>query len=83
MTPEIVTLQDFVSWGFLGLGLLLLWLVGMRILKARRQRSRQRKKRRHCVQCGLWQELEEGKLKFGSCSACGGVTTRGRSRKLG
>ena len=83
MRQEVVTLQELVQWSVLGLlafGLLSVVFVSLR---RRRLSQSQRKLRRHCAQCGLWEEVGKGENKFGTCQMCGGVTTRGRTRKLG
>ena len=82
-SPTTVVLQDLIRWGMLAVllgGLLMMFLGGAR---QRWRRRSQRKKRRQCVQCGLWENAEGDTFKFGTCEMCGGVTTRGRSRKLG
>ena len=81
--PEIVTLQDLVRWSLMVavLGWLLMVLFGY--LRNYRKSKRLKKRRRRCSQCGLREEIEKGEPKFGTCEVCGGVTTRGRLRKLG
>ncbi len=80
---QSVSLEEVIEWGLLvalGLGVLLVAARGIKVVLARQTL---RKQRRHCVQCGLLEESKEGRVKFGICQVCGGVTTRGRSRKLG
>lgn len=83
ITPETVTLQDLVRWSLVigVLGWLLLILLGF--LRKNRKGKRLRRKSRRCAQCGLREEIGKDEPKFGTCEICGGVTTRGRLRKLG
>lgn len=83
MKQEVVTLQDLVQWSVAGALFLLLLATSFKLWAKRKQALKLRKRRRRCSQCGLWQELEAGGPKFGTCPSCGGVTSRGRSRKLG
>lgn len=83
MKPLEVTLEEFVAWAVL----FCLFLAGaqflFRILVAHGRRSKSRKTTRRCVQCHLREDVTSDAPKFGECQACGGVTTKGRSRKLG
>lgn len=83
MKREVITLQELVQWGVVGVLALLLGSMALTAWRRRRRASRRRKLRRRCSQCGLWEEIESKEEKFGVCVACGGVTNRGRSRKLG
>ena len=83
MKIEPLTLQEFVHWSLLGLVCLgLLGVISRALSKADSERRR-RKLRRRCSQCRLLEEIEAGESKYGVCSVCGGVTSRGRTRKLG
>jgi hypothetical protein len=83
MKQEEITLQELVPWGVLAvLGFLLLGTI-FRFWQQRKREGKQRKLKRCCAQCGLWEKIERGEPKYGVCVACGGVTSRGRSRKLG
>ena len=80
---ETVTLQELIRGAFLvlaAIGLVLTIGSGLRKRERRRKLSKQRRK---CSQCGLWEEMEPGGTKFGTCAVCGGVTSRGRPRKFG
>ncbi|MBK1835395.1 hypothetical protein [Roseibacillus ishigakijimensis] len=83
MKGVVVSLQEFVSLLFLvalavGLGGAVFRMLGRRKLRCLGKRCRRR-----CAQCGLWEEIRPEEPKFGHCSHCGGVTRRGRTRKLG
>lgn len=83
MNPIELTLQDLVQWSLSGA---LLWgmvLIFFRVLARRKRKCELRQHRRRCAQCGLLQESQPGEPKYGTCEMCGGVTSRGRSRKLG
>lgn len=83
MKPFEVSLLDLVSWGLALVAILVLaWLLG-RFFVVRGLRSQLRKTIRHCVHCHLREEVAATDPKYGECHACGGVTTKGRSRKLG
>lgn len=83
MKQEVVTLQELIQWGVLGLLFAGLSGFAFAVLARSRREQSQRKLKRHCAQCGLWEESQKEGGKFGTCQVCGGVTTRGRSRKLG
>lgn len=83
MNPKFVTLQELVQWGLIGILSLILLSLLLSTMMRRKRMSRVRKLRRQCAQCGLWEEIGPRQPKFGVCQVCGGVTSRGRSRKLG
>ncbi len=83
MKPQIIPLQDFVAWGALAGIILILLSWFWRALQRRKEMRRLAKRRRSCAQCGLLDSVEEKASKYGTCQFCGGVTSRGRSRKLG
>lgn len=83
MNPKVVTLQDLVQWSLLGALVFFLLVMFLQLLARRKRKNERRQHRRRCAQCGLLQEIEPGAPKFGTCAMCGGVTSRGRSRKLG
>lgn len=78
-----VILQELVYWALLAfLFFMVLWPL-LRSCHQRRNKKKVRKGQRKCAQCGLLQEMEPSEGKYGACEICGGVTVRGRSRKLG
>lgn len=83
MNTYVVTLQELVRWALVGAVMILLLGVAWRALGQRKRAKKRRKTRRRCAQCGLWEECAPGEPKYGACLVCGGVTSRGRSRKLG
>lgn len=83
MRIETITLQELVGWGLVTGIALALFVATLRLLIAKERNSRWRRTRRRCAQCGLLEEIPVGATKYGTCPVCGGVTTRGRSRKLG
>lgn len=83
MERYVLSLPDLVQWGLL-VGILVLILGPIfAALSCRKQKRKLRKRRRKCAQCGILEEIARGESKFGTCQVCGGVTSRGRSRKLG
>lgn len=83
MKPLEVSLSDLLSWSSVLTVVLLGIFVLAGLFRARARRSFSRRTTRHCVHCSLREEVTAAAPKFGKCLACGGVTTKGRSRKLG
>lgn len=83
MRVETITLQELVEWALVIAIALALASFVLRILLRKEQASSWRRSRRRCAQCGLLEEIPANAKKYGTCHVCGGVTSRGRSRKLG
>lgn len=83
MRQHVLTLQDLVQWSVTAALAVLLLTAVFAALNNRKRRRKIRERRRTCAQCGIFEEIASDGAKFGTCSVCGGVTSRGRSRKLG
>jgi hypothetical protein len=78
-----ITLQDFVGGALLvalifGVMRLFFALIGRNAVA-----HEIRETTRCCAQCGLRERVSVAEGKYGVCANCEGVTTKGRSRKLG